>query len=218
MIKISSIAKKQIVAVSGLLLVGYLVFHLTMNLLIYFGPNAFNRFPEAAKATGNVLHVAEAGLAAIFLIHIMFTVWVVIENRRARGKGYEVKRATGKRSLATRLMPYTATVLLLFLIIHLRDYTLADHHGYRSVIGAQNLGLFGLVINSFQNPFRMVFYLIAMFSVGFHLAHGIQSVFQSFGVNHPTYTPAIQKISTAIGLFFAVAFSSIPLWGYYAQF
>jgi succinate dehydrogenase / fumarate reductase cytochrome b subunit len=74
-----------------------------------------------------------------------------------------------------------------------------------------------LVVNSFGSPdgpraFHTVFYVVAMFAVGFHLAHGIQSVFQSFGFNHPTYTPAIQKISTAIGIFFALAFSSIPVY------
>ena len=207
----SSIGKKQIVAVSGLLLVLYLMFHLSMNLLLYGGPELYNMFPEKAEATGLLLKIIESLLALVFIAHIGFTIACVLENRRARTP-YEVSASSKKRSLATRLMPYTGTILLLFLIQHLRDYKLVDHHGMASFINGQDLGLYGLVFNSFLNPLRSAFYIVAMFAVGFHLAHGIQSVLQSFGFNHPYYTPIIQKVSTGVGLLFAVLFSSIPVY------
>lgn len=209
----SSIGKKQIVAVTGLLLVGFLVFHLSMNLLVFLGPEKYNFFPELMRSTGTGLKVLELGLAAVFLTHIFFTIALVRANRKARGREYSVYKARGTRSLATRLMPYTGIILLTFLILHICDYTLADHHSVLSVYNGHQLGLYGLVANSFaQNIFRSLFYILAMFAVGFHLAHGIQSVCQSFGINHPRYTPKIQKISTAIGLVFAVAFSAIPVY------
>jgi succinate dehydrogenase / fumarate reductase cytochrome b subunit len=101
------------------------------------------------------------------------------------------------------------------LVLHLKDYTLAEQHSAASVVNGQNLGLYGLMANSFKSPVRVIGYLIALFSVGFHLAHGIQSVFQSFGLNHKTYTPLVQTVSTAIGVLFAVAFASIPVYFFF---
>ena len=209
----SSLGKKQIVAITGLMLVGFLVFHLSANLLIFLGPDAYNWFPELMRSTGPGLRVLEFGLAALFLTHIGFTISLVRANRKARGQQYAVQKASGKRSLATRLMPYTGGILLLFLILHIQDYTLADHHGAMTVYKGQAMGVYGLVANSFAGSIaNALFYIVAMFAVGFHLAHGIQSVFQTFGFNHPVYSPRIQSISTGIGLVFAVAFSSIPIY------
>jgi succinate dehydrogenase / fumarate reductase cytochrome b subunit len=208
----SSVGKKQVVAVTGLLLVGYLVFHLSANLLIFAGAEVYNFFPERAHETGLFLRLIESVLAAIFLLHIVTTVRLVIQNRRSRGTQYAVSKPKGKRSLATRLMPYTGTILVLFLVFHIKEFVFVDHAGAAGMIGSESLGVYGVVANSLVNPVRAIGYVVAMFAVGFHLAHGIQSVFQTFGFNHEVYTPAIQKVSTAIGIAFALAFSSIPVY------
>ena len=208
----SSIGKKQIVAVSGLLLVGFIVFHLSANMLIFAGPEAYNYFPELMHSTGLGLRVMEAGLAAIFFTHIFFTFKLVRENRAARKQRYAVVTPKQKRSLATRLMPYTGTILLVFLILHIQDYVLADQMGQSAYVNGKHLGLYGIVANSFLNPLRSIFYIIAMFAIGFHLAHGIQSVCQTLGLYDESLTPKIQKISTAIGIMVAILFSSVPIY------
>jgi succinate dehydrogenase / fumarate reductase, cytochrome b subunit len=210
----SSVGRKQIVAVTGLMLVLYLVFHLCMNMLIFGGPELYNYFPDKAHETGLLLRFIEAGLAAVFFVHIGFTIKLVMANRKARAHRYEVTKSVGNRSLATRLMPYTGTILLVFLVVHIMDYAAAGHDA-NSVVNGIDLGLYGLVVNSYLNPIKSAFYVIAMFAVGFHLAHGIQSVFQSFGYHSEANTPVIQKVSTAIGLIFAVAFSSVPVYLYF---
>ena len=214
----SSIGKKQIVAETGLMLLLYLVLHLSGNLLIFCGPSALNGFSAGLHAMGPLLYVAHFSLLAIFLTHIIMTVLVVKENKKARGTQYAVNAPRVKRSLSTKLMPYTGAILFFFLLFHLLDYTFTEHHGEASIVNGVNLGLYGLVFNSFLNPFRAIGYVLAMCSIGFHLTHGIQSVFQTFGFNHPVYSPVIKKVGVIIGVVFAVAFSSIPIYVYFSAY
>lgn len=213
----SSIGKKQVVAITGLFLILFLIFHLSGNFLIYKGPDAFNAYAEFLENLGAIKWMARLGLIALFLIHIVFTAMVVIDNRKARPQAYEVVKPVMKRSWATRLMPYTGSVILLYLIFHLLDYTLADHSGQNSIVNGQAMELYGLVYNSFQNPIRVAFYVIGMTAVGFHLTHAIQSVMQTFGFYHVRYTPIIKRVSLVLGIAIAVGFASIPFYMMFMQ-
>ncbi|MEK9657305.1 MAG: succinate dehydrogenase cytochrome b subunit [bacterium] len=212
----SSIGKKQIVATSGLMVVGFIFFHMVMNLLFLVGPAAYNLLPSTAHKTGIVFRSVEAVLAGVFLIHIIFTALVTIENRKARGsQGYASFKGKQKRSLATRLMPVTGSILLLFIITHLIDFWWPDHFGPATVVAGVEQGTYGLVFNSFKNGFRVSWYVIALLAIGMHLAHGVQSMFQSFGFRHQSYTPKIERLSTAIGLGISLGFSLIPIYVYF---
>ncbi|NDC82714.1 succinate dehydrogenase [bacterium] len=209
----SSIGRKQIVAVTGLFLTLFLIMHLSGNFLIYKGPDAYNAYAEFLEHLGTIKILARVGLIVFFLTHITFTALLVIDNRKARGaQGYAVSNSVGKRSLATRLMPYTGTLVLAYLLFHLCDYTLADHESVRSLVNGQNLGLYGLVYNSFKNPLRVAFYVLGMIGIGLHLVHAVQSIVQTFGFNHPRYTPLVKKISFVVGVGVAVGFASIPFY------
>ena len=209
----SSIGKKQIVAATGLLLILFVIGHLAGNLFIYGGPEAFNGYAEKLRHLRPFLYFIEYGLLFVFLIHIYFTVWVVLENIQARGQNYAVAKAVGERSLATRLMPYTGTFLLAFIIWHLLDFTFIDQNGPRSFMpdGTQ-LGLYAIVYNSLCNPYHSLGYVLAMGCLGLHLAHGIQSFFQTYGFNHPRYTPIVQKLSNVLGYLIAFGYSTIPIY------
>ena len=208
----SSIGKKQTVAVSGLLLILFLIAHLAGNLMIYRGPEAINIYSHTLHSFGLLIRLAEFGLAGIFLIHIIFTAMVVIENKKARPTSYHGTDGYPQRSLATRLMPYTGTILLVYVISHLFDFTIADPNGADAFVNGQNLGLYGLIVNEFSNPYAVLWYLVAMAAVGFHLVHAVQSLCQTFGWNHPTYTPIVKKISMGFGILISLAFASIPLY------
>ncbi len=208
----SSIGRKQIVAITGLGLVLFLIAHLTGNLLLFKGPEAFNGYAEGLKKLGALLWVARLGLITLFVVHIILTITLVIENKRAKSGGYIGGAPKGPRPLSTRLMPFTGLLLFVFIIVHLMDFTFAEHHGTMSMINGADLGLYGLVVNSYtKNLFRVALYVLSMVAVGFHLTHGIQSVMQTFGFNHPVYTPIFKKTSVALGVIIAVGFSSIPL-------
>lgn len=208
----SSIGRKQIVAVSGLALILFLIFHLSGNLLLYKGPEAFNHYAEFLNSLGMIKYLARVGLIVLFVVHMFFTFLLVRENRKARGGKYNVSKPVGKRSLATRLMPLTGTVILVYLGVHIADYTLADHHTLASVIDGQDMGLYGLVVNSFRSPWRVALYVIAMGAVGMHLVHAIQSVCQTFGFNHPVYSRHVKRFGVFLGVAIAVGFASIPLF------
>ncbi len=209
----SSIGKKQVVAVTGLLLIFYLIAHLAGNLLIFLGPKAFNFYAQTMAGLRPGLYAVEAVLLLIFLIHIWFTVLVVLENIRSAGvTRYSVANSKGSRSWATRLRVYSGLFIFAFVIWHILDFTLIDHHGARSIIGQKSYGLYGVVYNSFLDPIYSILYILAMGSVGFHLAHGVQSCLQTFGFNHPQYSPVIRNAGNWFGFLIAVGFSSIPIY------
>ncbi len=209
----SSIGKKQVVAATGLILILFLIGHLIGNLLIYGGPDVFNGYAAALKKARPVVLIIEMALLAVFVTHILVTIALVLENMKAAGVNrYAVSKSRGKRSLATQLRVYTGLFLFGFVVWHLFDFTFADHEGVRSVLTAKSLGLYGVVYNSFLDPIHSFLYIVAMGCLGFHLTHGIQSLVQTFGFNHPKYTPCVHQFSNLFGVCIALAFSSIPLY------
>jgi succinate dehydrogenase / fumarate reductase cytochrome b subunit len=210
----SSIAKKQIVAVTGLMLILFLIGHLAGNLYMYAGPEAFNAYAKKLASLRPGLLVVEIGLLAVFIIHLSVTALLVLENIKARGEiRYQVQKSRGNRSLATRLMPFTGTIILLFVGWHLLDFTFCDHHGPRSVLSdGKSYGLYGVVYNAFLDPIHSGLYILAMICIGFHLSHGVQSFLQTMGFHHPCYTPIVKKISTGTGILIALGYSSIPIY------
>ena len=209
----TSIYKKQIVALSGLFLIGYVIIHLLGNLLVFGGPERFNEYAKKLVSLRPGLYIIELGLFFIFIIHIYFTYLVIIENLTARGQRYRIITPVGQRSLATRLMPYTGTILFAFVIWHVIDFTLTDHQGPRSIMpNGESLGLYGVVYHSFGHPWHSAGYILAMVALGFHLSHAIQSCFQTFGFNHPVYTALIRRLSNGLGVLIATALSTIPIY------
>ena len=209
----SSIGKKQIVAATGLFLILFVVGHLAGNLFMYGGPEVFNGYADFLKKLRPALYLIEFALSIIFIVHLYVTALLVWENCQAKGTGYAVYKPVGKRSWAARLMPYTGAVVLAFVIWHLLDFTFVDHQGPRSVMpDGRHGGLYAIVYNSFSNPLHSFLYILAMIAVGLHLAHGIESFFQTFGFNHPRYTPMIREISNALAMLITFAYSSIPVY------
>jgi succinate dehydrogenase / fumarate reductase cytochrome b subunit len=209
----SSIGKKQIVAVTGLLLNLFVIAHLAGNLFFYGGPEMFNAYSKKLTSLRPGLYVIEFGLLFIFLVHILTTLTLVLENLAARGKGYSVSRSVGQRSWATRFMSLSGTIIFAFVVWHLLDFTFVDHNGPRSILAdGKSYGLYGIVYNSFKDPIHSVLYIIAMIAVGTHLSHGIESIFQTFGYNNATYTPVIAQTGRILAFIITVAFSSIPIF------
>ncbi len=210
---LTSLNKKQIVAITGLLLILFVTGHLIGNLLFYLGPEVYNAYADKLKHLRPGLYVVEIALAWIFLVHIYFTAMVVHENIKARPIKYEIYKASPQRSFATRIMPFTGFYLFTFLIKHLLDFTFTNHEGMRSVLAdGNNYGIYGLVYNTFSDPIYSLFYIGAMFCLGFHLSHGVDSVIQTFGLKDNKCATMIQKFSNAFGLFIALAYSSIPVY------
>jgi len=210
----SSIARKQTVAITGLILILFVIGHLAGNLFIFGGSTVYNAYAKKLASLRPGLYLIEAILLYVFCVHMYVTALLVLENIQARGsQRYAVSRDVGERSWATRLMPYTGTFILIFVIWHLLDFTFVDHEGPRSVLpDGQSYGLYGIVYNAFRDPLHSVLYILAMICVGFHLYHGIESFMQTLGFNDPIYASLIKKISQALAVVITVGYSSIPFY------
>jgi succinate dehydrogenase / fumarate reductase cytochrome b subunit len=216
----SSVFKKQIVAVTGLGMVGFILMHLSGNLLVFAGPEAFNGYSEKLHALGELLWVARGGLLLMLVLHVYFTIQLVRENRQARGSRYDVDAS--KRGDATKLvrtyMILTGVIVFGGLMFHLTHFAIPSKGAENvktflpSETGEMPMGLYGLVVNAYSNPLMVLFYIVFVAAVGAHLTHGIQSLFQSIGFHHDRYTPHIQKASIALGVLVALGFSSIPVF------
>ena len=200
----SSIGKKIMVALAGLLLCGFLITHLLGNLFLFVGGPAFDRYAELLESNP-LLPLAEGGLVVLFLIHILLSIRARMANAAARPIGYQAAADKGARTPGSRTMMATGSLLLLFIIVHVATIKY-------QVGGAKGSDLFGHVTGWFANPLYAGFYVLALVGLGLHLSHGVQSAFLTLGVNHPRYTPLIKKAGLAFAAVMALAFASMPLY------
>jgi succinate dehydrogenase / fumarate reductase cytochrome b subunit len=206
----SSIGKKLVMALTGLLFCFFLAVHLIGNFFIFAGEKAFNGYSAHLHAYGPLLSAAEAGLVVFALLHIFFAGLLYFQNLLARPKGYVMKKsvlrknAPGGQTVSSRLQPYTGLYILIFVIIHLFAFTFVDRE-------AQG-GLFKMVSTAFGNPLYGAFYMFSVIVVAFHVRHGFWSAFQTIGANHPKYMPTIKALSVFFAWVIGICFSSIPAY------
>ena len=135
-----------------------------------------------------------------------------IQNKKARPQEYHAPLHKKTRSFFTKSMRISGLIIFVYIFWHLFDYTFTRPSELNAMVGGEYLGLYGRVYNSFLNPVRSIFYIAAMVSISAHLVHGVQSVTQTFGFYHKTYTPLIKKSALAIAVLLAAGFSSIPVF------
>lgn len=208
----TTVGRELLAGVTGLALVGFILMHLAGNLLIYAGPEAINGYSKALHSLGELLWVARIGLIAAFVVHISAAVSLARASRSARAEGYESAVRSGPKTVASRLMLLSGLTLLFFLFFHLSDFTLAEPTAENASVNGENLGLYGLVWNSFSNPIRVLFYLAAMACLGSHLTHALSSVWVTLGILRDKNTPNADLVARAVGLLVAVGFGSIPIY------
>lgn len=212
----STVAQELLVGITGICLVGFVLAHLAGNLLLFAGPEAFNGYAEKLASLGALLWVLRFGLLTAFILHVTLAAKLARANRQARAQRYEVYAYAGRKNLATRSMIYTGLTILLFLLLHLWDFTFGPRTGKITVVpmfgDAESLGLFGLVWNSFANPIHAILYIIAVSVVGLHLSHAISSVLVTLGILPDAATRHAEIAAKAIGILVAVGFASIPLY------
>lgn len=209
----SSIGSKLLIALTGIGLFIFLVGHLTGNLLFLVGPDAFNEYGHAL-VNNPLIYLIEAGLAAIFLLHIYKTARLYGGARSARPVPYARKEWTGARNSrktwASATMIVTGVLVFAFVILHLRAFKFGPW--YESEDGIRDL--YRLQIEIFSNPAYVGFYMLSMVVIGFHLWHGVASAVQSLGVDHPKYTPWILGIGRLLAVLIAGGFFILPLYTY----
>ncbi|MEW6658878.1 MAG: succinate dehydrogenase cytochrome b subunit [Thermodesulfobacteriota bacterium] len=201
----TSIGKKQLMAVTGLLFLLFLTTHLLGNLSIYGGSAAFVAYAEHLHALGKLLVIAEVGLVVALIIHVTLAIILFFENRQARPIKYAVDQSGGGgRTFSSRTMPYTGLLILGFIGVHL--YTFSHH-----LVDQTTRNIMQIAVAVFSQKVFLAIYLLGVLVVAFHVRHGLWSAFQTVGANHPKYMPFIQKLSIVFAVIMALGFGSLPL-------
>lgn len=208
----SAVFKKYVMAITGVMLFGFVLTHMAGNLKVYAGAEAFNDYAEGLReigkpifGTGQFLWLARIGLLAAAVLHIWSAVSLTRLNRRARPSRYVMERHQAS-TYASRTMIWGGLIVLLFIVYHLLHLTFGTVHAdfipgdvyHNFVIG-------------FQNPLVSSFYVLANLALGFHLYHGLWSLFQSLGWNGARFNDVRKTFAVGFALLVSAANISFPI-------
>jgi succinate dehydrogenase cytochrome b subunit len=206
----STLGKKIVMAITGAILFGYVLGHLLGNLQIY-SPDTqqINHYAHFLHSHAVLLWVVRCGLLAAVILHITAALQLWLLKRSARPDAY-VKKDDVPASYAARTMIWSGPIIAAFVIFHVLHLTVGNVLPLHTLPDG-DMDVRTNVITGFQNPAVAGFYIIAMALLSMHLYHGLWSMFQSLGVNHPRYTPIIKKFAAAFAWFVAIGNISIPV-------
>ena len=207
----TSIGQKMVVAVTGALLLGFLVGHMLGNMAVFQGQEAMNSY--AAWLQGHpFLWFMRAGLIVVFVLHVLTTLRIALQNRVAREGRYQ-KRLVRHTSVASRYMVLTGLLVLSFLVYHLLHFTfgVVQPTDYGLVDARERHDVYSMVVRGFQNPLVAGSYVVSMLLLGVHLAHGAASIFQTIGINHESYDVLIRYGTLGLVAIIVLGNCSIPI-------
>ena len=206
----SSIGKKWLVALTGLVLVGYVIGHMVGNLQIFAGPEKINSYAAFLHSMPGALWAVRVFLIAAFVLHIVVTIKLTAENRVARQQGYE-RRDRVQAKLATRTMALSGLVVLAFVLYHLAHFTVRATDPRFHALPHGEFDVYNMVILGFQHPVVSGFYFVGVFLLCLHLSHGFQSVLQTLGLNSGRLRGGLMKAGQALAWLIFVGYISIPV-------
>lgn len=225
----TAVGKKLVMAMTGLLMVIYLIAHLAGNLILLAGPEKYNSYANVLVHLPVTVAI-ELALLAIFLWHVYRGITVWLGNKQARPDGYQVQRwATAKsphsrKTLSSTTMMVSGSLLFLFIVLHVWHFKYGPHYPYPpapasvTTLGvptgppAEMRDLHRLVVEEFRKPLIAVLYMLAMLVVGFHLYHANASAIQSLGLEHHRLTPWVLAGSKILAILLGAGFAFLPLW------
>ncbi len=211
----SSVGLKFLMGLTGLMLVLFLIAHLLGNLQVFLGEEALNAYAAKLQGLGGILWVMRLGLLSVFAVHVLTGATLWFKNRQARPVAYATYDPL-QSTLFSRTMIWSGLLIVVFLAYHLLHFTLhvTNPEHVTQVLGATDHGhtnVYAMVIRGFREPSIALSYVVAMILLGFHLYHGIGSMFQSLGWNYPKYEGLYQGLGKAIAAFLVLGNIAMPL-------
>jgi succinate dehydrogenase / fumarate reductase, cytochrome b subunit len=201
----SSIGKKVVMAVTGFVLFGYVAIHMLGNLQIFLGPEQINAYAATLKGNVAFLWVARLILLTAAVWHIVAAIQLTRQSRRSRPEGYHYKEVI-QANYASRTMRWSGLILAVFIIYHLLHFTTGTVHP-----SFDELNVYSNVVTSFRGWPVALFYIVAMLALGFHLRHGVWSMFQTLGLINPKSDRIIHRLAVIATLLIVIGFISIPM-------
>jgi succinate dehydrogenase / fumarate reductase cytochrome b subunit len=207
----SSVGKKAVMAVSGLVMVGYLLAHAFGNLKIFFGPGTFDGYAHWLRTVGEpfmhyswTLWVIRVVMVAAVAAHVVSAYQLSRRDQRARPVRYEHRRA--RSTYATRTMRWGGVILLLFLIWHILDLTTGTVHP-----GFQSGHPYANVVSTFHNWYGDVIYIVAVLALGLHVQHGVWSAAQTLGLGSVKRDRMLKTAGTVVAVLLTLGFIAVPI-------
>lgn len=204
----ATIGKKVVMALTGVILFGFLLGHLAGNLQIFEGPEKLNEYARFLREKPALLWGARTVLLLSVILHIISSIQLTLIKNAARPVGYQKKENIGS-SYASRTMMWSGPIIAAFIIYHLLHFTLGPAHP--SYPNFDQHDVYRNVVEGFQVPAVSIFYIVAMVLLGLHLFHGLWSMFQTLGVNHPKYNPALRRFAAIFTAVIVAGNISIPI-------
>ncbi|MEW6129987.1 MAG: succinate dehydrogenase cytochrome b subunit [Acidobacteriota bacterium] len=208
----SSLGKKYIMAITGMLLFLFVIGHMLGNLQIYLGKEPLNAYGHFLQSNVEILWPARIGLLVLALLHIITVVQLVRENRRARPVGYDSTKLYGA-SFASQAMTFSGLIVLAFIVFHLLHFTVGvvqpEGMGFTDLEGRHDV--YRMMVNGFSNPGIAMIYLICMGLLALHLSHGVSAMFQSLGWKKRAFANAIDRFAKISALVIFLGNCSIPI-------
>lgn len=212
----STLGRKLVMALTGLFLITFLLVHLIGNLQLLKndGGHAFNVYAEFMSTNPLIQTISKVNFSLI-LIHVIWSAMLTAKNRKARGPvGYQVSNS--KSSIwSSRNMGILGTIILVFLVVHLKDFWGQMHYGGIATVdydGKIVRDIYTVVAYWFDQGWYVGLYVFCMIGVAFHLWHGFISAFQTLGFNHLKYNGLISIVGKAFSIIIPALFALIPIW------
>jgi succinate dehydrogenase / fumarate reductase cytochrome b subunit len=209
----SSVAKKIIAAISGIILILFVIGHLLGNLQIFLGPDWINGYSQHLRDLGPILWIIRIFLLTTVIVHIYVTIRLAIDNRRARPEAYIDKQHV-KATFASRHMVMSGLIVLAFIIYHIAHFTVRVTDRRFALLKADPLNhydVFSMMVYGFQSIYVSSFYVLGLFLLALHLSHGSSSFFQSLGLNNKTLTPRLAFGGRVFAWLLFLGYTSIPI-------
>jgi succinate dehydrogenase / fumarate reductase cytochrome b subunit len=217
----STLGRKLIMALTGLFLILFLTGHVSGNLLLFKGDGgeAFNMYAKfmttnpAVKLLSYLTYLSVIG-------HVIYSIALSKHNKAARPIGYAESMASTNSAWSSRNMGILGTIILVFLAGHMYSFWYQMHWGSVPTVtyaGEEYKDLFSVVSLAFQQLWMVALYVVAMIFLGFHLSHGFASAFQTLGLNHKKYSPAIKAVGSIYCILVPALFASMPLYIYFTS-
>ena len=213
----NSVSAKLLMAITGILLLGFVVAHLSGNLLVFAGRDSLNSYALHLRDLGVLLWIARIGLLAVFVVHLTLAIRLTLKNRDARRDRYVVHHYP-RSSVASRTMMTSGWLILAFVILHLAHFTflwlhpeMASWHWTNPYDGRVGHDVYRTVYVAFQSPWYVGLYVVAMIFLAMHLTHAVTSIFQTLGLKTPRTERAILSAGPLVAGLILAGYISIPL-------
>jgi succinate dehydrogenase / fumarate reductase cytochrome b subunit len=208
----STVGRKYIMGLTGLLWLGFVLTHMLGNMLILVSADLYNAYGHAIVSNKPLLYAAESVLVLALMAHVFTAITLTIQNRKSRSSRYEITPNGAKgSSIASRTMAIQGSIILAFIILHLITFKYGTE--YTTVVGGVEMrDIHKLVVEVFQQPGYVAWYFVSLVLLMFHLSHGAQSIFQSFGILERKMQKSLKKLGWIYAIIVVGGFLSQPIY------